>query len=88
MAHMFMRNTVSDYASWRVGFDARKQAHRDGGVKAITVYQSVDDSNEVTICAEFESVEAAKAFASSDDLKNAMEKAGVTDVTSWFVNET
>jgi hypothetical protein len=41
------------------------------------VYRSIDDGNDVTVTHDFTNAEKAKAFASSPDLKAAMENAGV-----------
>jgi hypothetical protein len=45
------------------------------GVTGQAVYRSIDDANDVTVTHDF--TNAAKAFASSPDLKAAMENAGV-----------
>jgi heme-degrading monooxygenase HmoA len=39
--------------------------------------QSVDDPREVTIFLDWDSLERARRFAASDDLKQTMQKAGV-----------
>lgn len=39
--------------------------------------QSVDNPNDVTVTHDFKTADKAKAFASSAELKAAMEKAGV-----------
>jgi hypothetical protein len=53
------------------------------------VYRSADDPNDVTVTHEFASIEAAKAFAGREDLKAAMQRAGVVGApTIWFTNKT
>ena len=47
------------------------------GVMAQAVYQAADNPNDITVTHEFGSVEAAQAFAKSDELKKAMQGAGV-----------
>ena len=47
------------------------------GATAQAVYQSVDNPNDVVVTHDFARVEQAKAFLASDDLKKAMQKAGV-----------
>jgi len=50
--------------------------------------QSADNPNEVTAWHDFESLDAAKAFAASDELKGAMGAAGVSNEPAiWFARE-
>ncbi len=89
MAHMFVRGTVEDYATFRKTFDGAEEMRKSAGSTGNTVYQSVDNPNEVTIRAEFPTADAAKAFASSEGLREAMKRGGVQgSPTIWFVNET
>jgi hypothetical protein len=74
---MFVRHDVTDYAAWRKGYDAFDTARRKLGVTGQAVYQSVDNPNDVTVTHDFKTADKAKAFASSAELKAAMEKAGV-----------
>jgi hypothetical protein len=74
---IFVRHEVTDYAAWRKGYDAFDTARRKLGVTGQAVYQSVDNPNDVTVTHDFKTADKAKAFASSAELKAAMEKAGV-----------
>jgi hypothetical protein len=54
-----------------------------------SVFQSVDDPNDVTVWHDFESAEEARAFVSSDALRRAMQEAGVQGQPEiWFVRES
>jgi quinol monooxygenase YgiN len=57
------------------------------GVVAQAVYQSTDDPNDVTVIHDFHSLEKAKAFAASPELKAAMEKAGVKAAQIWYTTK-
>lgn len=74
---MFVRHEVTDYAMWRKSYDAFKPTQKEMGVTAQSVYQSVDDPNDVTVIHDFKSAEQAKAFVASDKLKAAMQASGV-----------
>jgi len=76
MAYMFGRVTVEDYAMFRKTFDSKEDMRQAAGATASTIYQSVDDPNEVIVELEFPSADAAKAFATSDALRNAAQQAG------------
>jgi heme-degrading monooxygenase HmoA len=85
MIRMFVRHKVRDYTAWRKGYDGFDSARIKLGVRGHAVYRDVDDKNEVTVWHDFETVEAAKALASSDQLKEAMKGAGVVSApTIWF----
>jgi hypothetical protein len=44
--------------------------------------------NDITVTHEFGSVEAAQAFANTDELKKAIQGAGVVGApTIWFTNK-
>ena len=89
MAHMFVQVTVEDYGTFRKAFDGADEMRRSAGSTGNTVYQSVDNPNNLTIRAEFPTADEAKAFASSEGLREAMKRAGVQGPpTIWFVNET
>ena len=74
---MFVRHDVADYAVWRKGYDAYAPTQKKMGVFFEAVYQSADNPNDVTVIHDFRSLEKAKAFAASSDLKETMGKLGV-----------
>jgi len=77
MARLFVRHRVADYTAWREVYDAFDEERRGLGVTGQAVYQSVDDPNEVTAWHDFPTQAAAEAFASSPELRDAMQHAGV-----------
>ena len=85
MATLFVRHTVADYAAWRRIFDSFASTQERLGVTDKAVYQAADDANDITVTHDFATLDAAKAFAGSPDLKAAMHDAGVTSApTIWF----
>jgi len=86
---MFVRHEVSDYATWRQAFNAFAPTQKKFGVTSKAVYQSVDDPNDVTVIHEFHSLDKAKAFAASAELKSTMEKAGVKSAPQiWYTTKS
>ena len=82
---VFVRHTVTDYASWRKAYDAFDAMRKKMGVTGQAVYQATDNPNDLTITHDFKTLEKAKAFADSPELKETMEKAGVVgQPTIWF----
>ncbi len=85
MIKMFVRHTVADYAAWRRIFDDFAPTQKALGVTDKAVYQAADDANDITVTHDFATLEAAKAFMGSTELKAAMHEAGViTAPTIWF----
>jgi hypothetical protein len=51
------------------------------------VFTSIDSETDVTVWHDFESLESAQEFASSDRLREVMSGAGVTgEPQIWFTN--
>lgn len=79
MIYIYVRQTVEDYGRWREGFDKHASARQAGGATdEVYVMQNVDDPNDITVILGWSDVEKARAFTQSPDLKEAMQKAGVT----------
>ncbi len=79
MIHMLVRHKVADFAKWKAAYDAHGSARQNAGLKEEHLLRNVDDPNEVILLFSAEDLEKAKAFSASDDLRQAMQKAGVTD---------
>ena len=85
MAVLFVRHTVADYTAWRKAYDDFDDQRSSLGVTGHGVFQLDGDPNDVTVYHEFSSMDAAKAFAGSEQLKEAMTKAGVQGMPDiWF----
>lgn len=66
---------VADYAAWKIVFDTFPPAK--GGAVFHRVNRMVDNDNNITVVAGFETTEAAQGFLKNPDLKAAMSEAGV-----------
>jgi len=77
MFRLFVRHKVNDYAAWRKVYDTFDSTRIKLGAKGHAVYRDVEDDNDVTAWHDFDSLESAKAFAGSNELKAAMKGAGV-----------
>ena len=87
MVRLFVRHTVADYAVWRKGYDAFDTQRGPMGVTAHAVFQSVDNPNDVTVSHDFATAQQARSFMASDELKKAMQNAGVQGApTVWLTN--
>ena len=77
MATLFVRHVVADYTQWRKVYDEFDSERRSMGVTSNGVYQFDGNPNDVPVYHEFGSMDAARAFAGSSQLKGAMDRAGV-----------
>ena len=70
---------VEDYARWKTefesgsGIDMRKEA----GEKAYQIFHTDDDSNNLAILFEWDSLDNARKFMESNELREKMQKGGV-----------
>ena len=88
MATMFVRHQVTDFAKWKQVYEDFHATQRRLGVTADAAYRSADDPNEVTVTHDFASLDAARQFVASSELREAMEQAGVAgEPTIWFTDK-
>lgn len=80
MPHMLVHHKVRDFAIWKPFFDRHEITRKANGSKGAQVFQSAADPDEVFIIFEWDSVENAEKFSTSDDLKKNMEQAGVIEM--------
>ncbi len=72
-----INHPVADYEAWKKVYDEENPV-KLGHALFARVNRSVDDPNTITVVAGFESLEKARGFLDNPELKEAMERAGVT----------
>jgi len=77
MVHVIIRHKVADYSRWKEAFDAHLNTRKAAGETEARVLLSVDDPREVTLFFDWDSLDRARRFLGSDDLKQTMKLAGV-----------
>ena len=79
MTYYLVRHKVEDYDKWREVYDGAQDMKASFGQKneSSRVFRDSDDPNMVTVLGEFDTKENAEKFFGSDELKAAMQKAGV-----------
>ena len=85
MPHVLIRHRVADYAAWRPLYDAHGEQRATPGRAAARVFQAVDDPEHVLILFEWDTLEHAREFVESADLRAGMQRAGVVDDPDIFV---
>ena len=79
MPYVLIRHKVQDYAAWKAVFDEHGSARQGAGSKGGWLFRSADDPNELVVILEWDDLNNARQFVGSDDLRQAMERAGVAD---------
>ena len=88
MATLMVRHKVKEFSVWKAAYEAFEPIRKKMGVTGAGAYQSDADPNEVTAYHHFATMDQAKAFAGSTELKEAMEGAGVVGPPDiWFGND-
>lgn len=88
MPVMLIRHNVADYGSWKPVFDEHGMTRRANGSRGGRIFRSADDPNDVLVLLEWDDLERARLFADSDDLREALERAGVTGQPQiWFLDD-
>jgi len=77
---------VEDFATWKSGFDIEegKAIRKAAGMKAYQILQAADNPNYVVIITEWDSIDAARKFFQSEELKNANRESGVIEMFGTY----
>jgi len=79
MPYMFIRSKVKDYDKWKTIFEEHAATRKTSGSKGGRLFRNNDDPNELILVFKWDSIENARKFAQSEDLKKRMQRAGVID---------
>ena len=74
---MMVHHKVRDFTQWKLFFDRHESSRKAGGSKSAQVFQNIDNPTDIFILVEWDSLENAKKFAMSDDLKKTIKQAGI-----------
>ena len=84
MNYVLIRHKVADFAKWKPVYDAHLSARQKARLKEEHLFRNADDPNEVLLLFSAEDIDKAKAFIASDDVRQTMEKAGVSDTPDVY----
>ncbi len=88
MPTLLIRHRVEDYAAWKVAFDQHATTRRANGSQGGQLFRNADDPNDVVVLLAWDVMERARLFADSDDLREAMTRAGAASCQDvWFLEE-
>jgi hypothetical protein len=84
MPHVLVRAKVQDFAKWKVVYDQHLSARKAAGLTERQLFRNADNPNEVVLLFEASDLGKARAFASSDDLRQRMQESGVIDKPDMY----
>ena len=87
MAYLIIRHKVTDYATWKTAFDGHSAARAAGGSRGGQLYRNASNPNEMIAVFEWDSLDNARQFAQSDNLRETMQRAGVADIPDVYFVE-
>jgi heme-degrading monooxygenase HmoA len=79
MPYVLVRHKVEDYAKWKPMFDDHGATRKASGFRGHHLFRDADDPSELVILFEVDDMEKARQFCQSEDLRQAMQRAGVSD---------
>ena len=77
MMHVLVHHKVSDYNRWKEAFDSHLNTRKRAGEMGFHLFHNTDDLRDIFILLDWQTAEEARKFMNSEELRSAMEKAGV-----------
>jgi antibiotic biosynthesis monooxygenase (ABM) superfamily enzyme len=77
MAYMLVRHKVKDFDAWKSVFDSVADLRRKKGEQSYRILRDGNGSNELFALFTWDTIDNARKYASSPELRAAMERAGV-----------
>ena len=75
---MVVTHKVADFDKWLASYEAHDSMKLANGIHNYVIGRSIKDPNMILVATKVDDLEKAKAFGKSADLKQAMQKGGVT----------
>ena len=87
MATVLIQHQVKDYDAWKEVFDSAIDLRKSNGELSAQVYRSNEDGNNVTALFTWDSIENARSYVESAELKEAMQfaQSGFFKVKDSFI---
>ena len=88
-ALLVIMHQVEDFDSWKATFDEHKSMQEESGLTNVGVFRQEEDPSMVAVGFGCSDLAKAKDFMASEDLKTAMQEAGVIGEpqVSWIKSE-
>lgn len=80
MIQVLVHHQVADYNNWRSVFDAALDFRHNGGECSCRIFRKAGNPNDLTLLFEWENIDRAMHYMTSDELREKMRQAGVVGV--------
>ena len=87
MANIIVRHKVEDFGKWKAAYDEHDSKRKEAGCQRDNVLQNGEDPNDVAVHFNWDSRENFDKFAQSEELKEAMQKAGVIGKPDFYFSD-
>ncbi len=84
---VLIRHRVANVKKWKSTFDAEAENRKARGSKGAHLLRDVDHAKELVVILRWNDPAKARQFATSDELRELMAKAGVSDRPDVYVLE-
>ncbi len=81
---MLIKHKVANFNKWFASYEAHDSVRMSYGLHNFVVGRGIKDSNTVVVALRVDDTAKAKQFAMAPELKERMQKAGVTGPTSFM----
>lgn len=78
MTYVLVIHKVEDFDRWKRAYDEYGSVRKDNGSEGAFVFRNEDDPNQLVVITQWENMESAKSFVEAKDLREAMQKGGVS----------
>jgi heme-degrading monooxygenase HmoA len=88
MPSLLIQLRVADHDAWSTVFAEQEIVRRANGSRGGRIWRAAADPVEILVLLEWDDLERARLYVDSDDLQEAMQRAGVIGVPEfWFLEE-
>jgi heme-degrading monooxygenase HmoA len=88
MQKVIMILKVKDYDEWKWVYEDNTVDRKIHGSKEVYIYRNKEDPNEIVLIAKWDTMDNAREFFESSDLKKIMQDAGVLgEPIIYYVDE-
>ncbi|KAB1188011.1 MULTISPECIES: cyclase [Haloferax] len=88
MVTILVKHAVEDYDKWKPYFDDHDSTRNEYGSQGYRLLSLAEDSNDLVMMFDWDTMENAQKFLESSDLRSVMEEAGVVgEPEIYFLEE-
>jgi heme-degrading monooxygenase HmoA len=84
MAKMILIQKVTDYNHWKSVFDSMKPVRNSYGSTGAKVFRADNEPNEIIVVSDWRSIDQAKKYSQSQELKDALKKGGANGSSNFY----